>query len=93
MSKPARLTVVYAIDDHDAFAADWKRIHELLRATIDDDNGKPYRITALSNDNEIRRVDMIEDALNRYENDSETAVDAVRAILGCADLSKFSWEE
>lgn len=56
---------------------------------------KPYmfaesgiRITAMSADHEIQRLSIIEEALERDDCDIRDAVDE---IVGCPDLSKWSW--
>lgn len=60
---------------------------------------KPYwnaedglRVCAMSVDNEMRRLSLIEDALDRY-SDGYDLREAVQAIIGCPDLSKFSWDD
>lgn len=50
------------------------------------------RIVGLSLDNEMRRVSLIEDAIDRF-NDHYDRQEAIEAILGHPNLTRFSWSE
>jgi hypothetical protein len=58
---------------------------------------KPYmlaeegiRITAVSVDHEMRRVSLIEEAIER--RDVRDKLEVIEEILECPDLSEWSWE-
>lgn len=60
------LTVVYSIQDGDAFMSEHQRIMELFYHDMGD---KPWGITAVSLDHEIRRIELIEEAINMSDMD------------------------
>lgn len=72
------MTVVYTIHDEDAFAAENKRLADLHKA-FDPERPPLWGVSAASCDNEIRRVELIEQAI--AENDPEDAIDAIEQIL------------
>lgn len=48
------------------------------------------RVTAMSVDNEITRIGLIEEAMGRYDDHYDFR-EAVQAIIECPDLTKWSW--
>lgn len=81
-----RETIVFAYDTEeerrailDVFPGWWER-------------EKGSRIVALSHDSEITRIDLIQNALERY-NDPYDFRDAIEAILGHPNLSRFKWSD
>lgn len=87
MQRTNRLTACYKINDHAAFdATEWPRIHGMFKV----DDSLPFSVTAVSMDNEMTRVQLIEEALERYGETSEAA-ETIQEIIQCPDLSKWSW--
>ena len=87
MSQRDRVTIVYSIKDNAKFdAEEWPRIHGMFLA----DDEWPFSVTAISVDNELHRVQLIEEALQRYGETSEAA-EIIRDIIQCGDLTKWSW--
>lgn len=84
-------TVVYTVRDEAAFRAsdDWRRIHDSMGAMHQD---APFAVTAMAMDHEMRRIALMEEAIDRY-SDRYDAVEAVAAISACPDLSAWSWEQ
>lgn len=60
------LTVVYRIQDSDAFMGEHQRIMECFNHEM---GNKPWGITAMSLDHEIRRIELIEEAINLNDFD------------------------
>jgi hypothetical protein len=83
--KVAYYTVVYQVRDEAAFKAEWNRIHDLMRL----EGEHPFQITAISNDHEMQRVALIEDALSE-DPDAYDFVEEVEEILGTVDVMEFS---
>jgi hypothetical protein len=60
---------------------------------------KPYwnaetglRVVAMSIDNEVSRMGLVQEALERY-TDRDELRDAIDAVLQCADLRHWSWDK
>lgn len=79
-------TVVYAINDEAAFKPIWQQIHSLMLLEKD----VPVRAVAIASDNEMLRLQLIEEAGERITDYDFR--ETVGAIISCADLSKWSWE-
>jgi hypothetical protein len=88
MKYPKEITVVYSVNDQEAFKSEWKRLHDLLLLEKD----APFLIHAISNDDEICRVRLIEEAVDKYD-DHCVVREFIEDIIGCADLSKWEWPE
>jgi hypothetical protein len=63
---PRYVTVVYLINDPSQFLAENDRLHAHF---YPDPTGKPWAITHMSLDNEIHRLELIEEAVNDYDAD------------------------
>lgn len=61
---PRQLTVVFTVNDEKAFEEENAR----LRAMFSSSEGKPYTITAWSNDDEVNRHMLLLDAINMGED-------------------------
>ena len=83
-------TVVYTVRDEAAFRAseEWHRIHDSMASM---DATAPFSVTAMSNDHEMRRVALMEEAAERC--DRHALNDAIDAISQCPDLSEWSWDK
>lgn len=79
------LTIVYEINDEAAFAEHQARIDALWM----EGKGAPVRITAFSKGHEIRRVELIDDAL--INGDCESIPEDVREIIDCDDPTTFEF--
>ncbi len=77
--KDRHLTVVYTINDKDAFQPELQRIMENNKPS----DGEPWALTAWSRDHEITRMEFIEQALD--END----IDLARDIISMIDIGDF----
>ena len=71
------LTIVYAINDEDAFKEETKRIQSLFDSPED----QPWTISAFSRQNEMSRVELIESALNEG-----CGLEVIDAIVNAPDL-------
>ena len=65
MNQLSHLTVVYSIRDSSAFLAEHQRVMDMFQ----DIGDKPWAITAVSTDHEIRRVELIEEAISQDEHE------------------------
>lgn len=65
---PRYVTVVYMINDPSQFLAENDRLHAHF---YPDPTGKPWAITQMSLDNEIHRLELIEEVVNDYDADPE----------------------
>jgi hypothetical protein len=81
---PHRTTVVFAFDTPEEHA----ELMAYVKPRFLLDSG--LRISGLAVDNEMLRVRLIEEALERFD-DGYDLRDAIEEIIGCLDLSKFSW--
>ncbi len=84
LSKPLHLTVVYTIHDEQSFAEECERIISLFKESLDGVAAKAWCITALSNDHEIHRQELLEVAIDR--GDLITAAN----VLAHADIGNIS---
>ncbi len=62
---PRFMTVVYMINDPSKFLEENERLHAHF---YPDPTGKPWAITAMSLDHEIRRLELIEEAMHEQLN-------------------------
>lgn len=74
------LTVVYTINDEKSFESEKTRLLDLFKKS----DGEPWAITAISKNHEMRRVDLIQDAIN------EGSIDLIEKILGASDIGNNS---
>ena len=81
--KPKHMTVVYTINDAEAFEEERQRMMKLFQPSKD----KPWAITAISVDDEIHRVDLLTEAVNN--NDIEMA-DVVLGHLDIGNVKQLS---
>lgn len=81
------LTVVFKYEDFEQLQKDplHARLYELFKV----DDG-PLRVTALSHDDEITRVRLLEEACERYID--EQILDAVETIRNTDDVNGFTFE-
>ena len=77
-------TIVFQFDT----AAQRKKLFDLLQPYMFADSG--IRVSAMSVDHEIRRLSLIEEALEQDDCDLR---DAIEDIIGCPDLSQWSWDK
>ncbi|NOI31872.1 hypothetical protein F0238_21555 [Vibrio coralliilyticus] len=84
------VTVVYAIEDEEAFKPVLQDIQKQM-AEFDVNNRPPVGICAVSSSNEIQRLGMIEEALD--DSDSGLAQDTAQAILSLAHLPEPNQKE
>jgi hypothetical protein len=82
------LTVVFTINDQKAFdaSADKARLFELFGA----DESAPFRIHAMSRDDEVHRAQLIDEAREKYGH-LELA-EAIEYVMQYPNLDEFSWE-
>lgn len=80
------LTVVYTINDDDAFKPESDRIYGAFQSSA----GLPYAITAISHGHEMNRVQLIEDATDRYRDDDTLRL-AIDEIIRCVDPATWDW--
>ena len=74
---PIHLTVVYTINDEASFEAERQRLLSLFKKS----EGEQWAITAMSHDHEMRRVNLIQDAVDGKE------MDLIESILGSCEIS------
>jgi len=55
-------------------------------------NDAGLRVTAVSRDNEIQRVELLTEAAERYDDHWDIR-DVQQQIFGCQDLSTWNWDE
>ncbi len=65
MNQLSHLTVVYSIRDTSAFLAEHQRVMDMFQEIGD----RPWAITAVSTDHEIRRIELIEEAISQDEHE------------------------
>jgi hypothetical protein len=82
------LTVVYKLRDKPAWDAEWARIRPLFLAEGD----MPVSIVAISKDDEMTRLQMIEEAGRRYD-DPFAYKEVVGELIACGDMAKWQWPE
>jgi len=84
-------TVVYTVRDEKAFVAsdEWRKLHDSMASM---DASAPFAVTAMSMDHEMRRVQLMEEAVEKYRHRDECLA-AVEAISQCPDLSEWSWDK
>ncbi|WP_257292057.1 hypothetical protein, partial [Endozoicomonas sp. ONNA1] len=75
--KTTHLTIVYTVNDQKAFEVEKSRIRNYFESP----DGKPWAITSLSRDHEIKRLELIEEALE--QNQVDLAKRIIRAINLC----------
>ncbi|WP_372997754.1 hypothetical protein [Marinobacter sp.] len=76
---PRHITVVYTIHDEEAAREELDRLGASFQA-YDPINPPPFGISAMSNANEIRRLELIEEAAEEYEPDE--ALETIQKWLG-----------
>ena len=80
--KDKNLTVVYTINNKEAFEEEQRRIQELMGPSKD----KDWAITAWSRDHEIHRLALIEDAVNAERLD---LIEAILALINVSDIDSI----
>lgn len=81
MRKLKFLTVVYRINDEAAFKDEFDRVKSLFGRSDE----KPWAIGAMSCDDELYRVQLIEELLDK-NHDLFDLTEAIREIIQCPDL-------
>jgi len=87
-SKPGYLTVVFKIEDRDAFDAFYRStIHPLVLF------GKPapYQVTGWAVDDELYRSQLYYEAMERFHDYDELA-EAMEDIYQCPNLKDWDWD-
>ncbi|WP_299314992.1 hypothetical protein [uncultured Halomonas sp.] len=80
---PRHLTVVYTIHDDALFEDEQQKIFERFRqSACSGSEAEPWTITAVSSDHEIRRLELIEQALEQEDD----RVELIARILGQTDI-------
>lgn len=79
MNHLSHLTVIYSIRDNSSFLEEHQRVMDLFQELGD----KPWAITAVSTDHEIRRVELIEEAA---ENDD---IDLILELIEHPDVGNL----
>ncbi|WP_422475705.1 hypothetical protein [Endozoicomonas sp. ALB032] len=77
--KDTHLTIVYTVNDQKAFEAEKARIRNYFESP----DGKPWAITAWSIDHEIKRLGLIEEALEKDR------VDLAKRIIKAINLCDY----
>jgi hypothetical protein len=83
MNMPKHLTVVYTINDEAEFAP----VRAEIMARFGECSGRAYAVTAISADNEVRRVELMEEAAARFPLD---AGDVIEQIASHPDVGNVS---
>ena len=78
-TKPKYLTVVFAINSDEGFAAMRKQIFDNFKQN----EGEPWTVSAVSQDHEIRRVELMEQAAER---DRFECADAIERLASWSDV-------
>jgi len=73
MAMPKYLTVVYTINDETEFAS----VRAEIMARFGECTGRAYAVTAISADNEVRRVELMEEAAARYPLDAGDVIEQI----------------
>jgi len=79
------LTIVYTINDSEAF----KETRKELISSMATSDGKPFAITACSCDHEIRRVELIEEAIDTRNPDLLDDIISCRNIGNVKNINEF----
>lgn len=76
------------------FAYDTEEQRQAILAMFPDWHSREAgpRIVGLSHDNEMKRVSLIQDAMDRY-SDHYDQRDAIEAIMQHPNLSRFKWSD
>lgn len=67
-----------------------KMLMNILRQFATAESG--LRVVAMSVDNEVTRVELIEEALERCDDHYDLR-ETIEAICACPDLSRWTWDE
>ena len=67
-----------------------EQLFALIKPLWDKDDG--LRVTAISRDNEIQRIELLTEAAERYDDHYDMR-EVQQEIFVCPDLSKWSWDE
>jgi len=79
------LTIVYTINDEDAFDEEEKRIKNM----ISESDGKPFAITAWSQDNEVNRHMLMLECLDRHDRDTLEQLVSADDVGDYATIDEF----
>lgn len=86
MHEPRTLTLVFHINDQEAFERDHPNIRKLALAEYNKD--APYSVGAMSVGNEVRRAELIDEVLERCKDPYE-AIEMIREILTLYEPKEF----
>lgn len=78
------ITVVYEVSDSDSFREEFNRIHQKMLV----EDTEPWRVTGVSLDDEMHRLEMIESAL-----DLDDGKEIVFQILGQANCYEHKLDD
>ena len=67
-----------------------EQLFALISPLWDKDDG--LRVTAISRDDEMQRVELLTEAAERFDDHYDMR-EMQQAIFGCPDLSKWSWDD
>jgi hypothetical protein len=79
-------TIVFEYDTPDQR----EQLFALIKPLWAKDDG--LRVTAISRDNEIQRVELLTEASEKYDDHWDMR-EVQQQIFGCPDLSKWAWDD
>jgi len=82
---PRHITVVYTIHDETTAKDELERLGEQYKS-YDPENPPAIGISAMSNANEMRRLELIEEATEEYRPDE--ALEKINDLLGAVKLAE-----
>ena len=86
MEAPQTDTVVFAYDTPEQRRVAMEFVQPLFL------RGEGLRVVGLSVDNELTRLNLIREALERIDDHYDLR-ETIQAIIECPDLSKWSWDD
>jgi hypothetical protein len=86
--KPNYLTIVFKIEDQEAFDAFYK---STLKPLVMFGKPAPYQVTGWAVDDELYRSQLFYEAMERTR-DYEEVAEAMEAIYQCPNLKDWDWE-
>ena len=87
-TRPRYLTVVFEIRDERTFDRAWRLLRPLWNAR----SGAGCSVSAMSKADEILRIGLVEEALDRYAGlDAGTAVAEIREVVETGDPGRWVW--
>lgn len=84
------VTVVFKVENHDDFKPLWNEIFRLLK--LEEKDNPPFRATAISLDNEMKRLELVEEAMDLVK-DPWDCLEIIGEILGSMDVHQWDWKK